>query len=102
MVSLFHLRSNSFQLTFSPVPSLPDQLTCGAILTSKDILGCTVVGTITAVGGGTIRDALLGKTPIFWMLEVARLLPSLTFSQLSSFPIAPYCVPYHLCLRLCT
>jgi hypothetical protein len=26
-----------------------------------DVLGCTIVGTITAVGGGTVRDVLLGK-----------------------------------------
>ncbi|KAJ1438194.1 UPF0126 domain-containing protein [Ochromonadaceae sp. CCMP2298] len=32
-------------------------------------IGCTVVGTITAVGGGTIRDILLGKTPVFWLVE---------------------------------
>eukprot|EP00611_Tribonema_gayanum_P002449 TRINITY_DN11823_c0_g1_i1.p1 TRINITY_DN11823_c0_g1~~TRINITY_DN11823_c0_g1_i1.p1 ORF type:complete len:139 (-),score=1.34 TRINITY_DN11823_c0_g1_i1:381-776(-) len=25
-----------------------------------DLLGCTIVGTITAVGGGTVRDLLLG------------------------------------------
>ena len=28
-----------------------------------------MVGTITAVGGGTVRDVLLGKTPCFWMME---------------------------------
>jgi len=35
-----------------------------------DVLGATVVGTITAVGGGTIRDLLLGKgRRAFWMEE---------------------------------
>ena len=35
-----------------------------------DALGCTIVGTITAVGGGTVRDLLLGQLPVFWALEV--------------------------------
>mmetsp|Transcript_7168 Transcript_7168/g.9464 ORF Transcript_7168/g.9464 Transcript_7168/m.9464 type:complete len:336 (-) Transcript_7168:629-1636(-) len=30
------------------------------------VLGCTIVGTINAVGGGTIRDILTGNMPIFW------------------------------------
>jgi len=35
-----------------------------------DAFGCTVIGTITAVGGGTIRDVLLGQgRRAFWMEE---------------------------------
>lgn len=34
-----------------------------------DLLGCMAVGTITATGGGTLRDLLLGNTPIFWAQE---------------------------------
>lgn len=35
-----------------------------------DVFGATVVGTITAVGGGTIRDVLLGRgRRAFWMEE---------------------------------
>ncbi|MCQ2218134.1 MAG: trimeric intracellular cation channel family protein [Paludibacteraceae bacterium] len=33
-----------------------------------DIFGAYVVGLATAIGGGTIRDLLLGTTP-FWMLQ---------------------------------
>ena len=32
------------------------------------IFRCTVVGTVTAIGGGTWRDLLLGKR-VFWMDE---------------------------------
>jgi Glycine transporter len=35
-----------------------------------DLLGCMIVGTVTAVGGGTIRDVFLGNVPVFWMTEV--------------------------------
>lgn len=35
-----------------------------------DWFGAVVVGFVTAVGGGTIRDLLIGQTP-FWMLSSA-------------------------------
>ncbi|CAN8072197.1 unnamed protein product [Agarophyton chilense] len=48
----------------------------GALLAAAsgmDVLGATMVGTITAVGGGTIRDAIiLAKRP-FWTDEVEYL-----------------------------
>ena len=34
-----------------------------------DLLGCVVVGFITALGGGSFRDLVLGKTPLFWMVH---------------------------------
>ncbi|KAJ9463067.1 hypothetical protein DIPPA_70143 [Diplonema papillatum] len=38
-------------------------------LAGMDVVGCTLVGTITACGGGTVRDILLGNTPVFWVQE---------------------------------
>jgi len=32
-----------------------------------DIFGATVIGFVTAVGGGTVRDMMLGDTPVAWM-----------------------------------
>ena len=34
-----------------------------------DIFGAMVLAFVTAVGGGTIRDALLGATPVFWIQD---------------------------------
>lgn len=34
-----------------------------------DLLGMAMLSTVTAVGGGTIRDVLLGSTPVFWMRQ---------------------------------
>ena len=31
-----------------------------------DLMGCLIVGVVTAVGGGTIRQILLGDLPVFW------------------------------------
>jgi uncharacterized membrane protein YeiH len=38
-----------------------------------DLLGVIVLGAVTAVGGGTIRDVLLGRHPIFWLTDSAYL-----------------------------
>jgi uncharacterized membrane protein YeiH len=38
-----------------------------------DILGCTVVGSITALGGGTVRDCMLNQR-VFWMDEYEYIL----------------------------
>lgn len=38
-----------------------------------DVLGCAFVGTVTALGGGTIRDLLLGRAPVFWFKETGYL-----------------------------
>jgi uncharacterized membrane protein YeiH len=36
---------------------------------SLDLLGVVVIGTVTAVGGGTLRDLLLDRHPVFWIAE---------------------------------
>ena len=39
-----------------------------------DLLGVIVLGTVTAVGGGTIRDVLLARYPIFWLADPSFLI----------------------------
>lgn len=39
------------------------------IFAGLDLLGVLVLASITAVGGGTIRDVLLGRHPIFWVKD---------------------------------
>jgi uncharacterized membrane protein YeiH len=34
-----------------------------------DIFGFVVMSLVTALGGGTLRDVLLGETPVFWMRD---------------------------------
>lgn len=38
-----------------------------------DFVGATVIGFVAALGGGTIRDVLMGKTPVGWMQDDAYL-----------------------------
>lgn len=39
-----------------------------------DLLGVIALGAATAIGGGTIRDVLLSRHPIFWLTDPAYLL----------------------------
>jgi len=41
---------------------------------SLDLLGVIVLATATAVGGGTLRDLLLARYPIFWLADPTWLL----------------------------
>ncbi len=44
----------------------------GALVASRaqlDIVGFAFVASLTAVGGGTVRDVLLDRNPIFWVAE---------------------------------
>ena len=35
-----------------------------------DAFGVLIVAFVTAVGGGTLRDVLIGDTPVFWMTDM--------------------------------
>jgi uncharacterized membrane protein YeiH len=39
-----------------------------------DLMGVFVLGLVTAIGGGTIRDVLLDRYPIFWLTDPAYLI----------------------------
>jgi len=35
-----------------------------------DLVGATIIGLVTAIGGGTLRDILIGETPVGWMKDL--------------------------------
>ncbi|MEM6300018.1 MAG: trimeric intracellular cation channel family protein [Bacteroidota bacterium] len=35
-----------------------------------DLMGVLILGLVTAVGGGTLRDILIGQTPVGWMNDL--------------------------------
>lgn len=39
----------------------------------NDVVGATIIGFITALGGGTLRDILIGETPVGWMQDSVSL-----------------------------
>ncbi|MBB6463000.1 trimeric intracellular cation channel family protein [Flammeovirga kamogawensis] len=49
----------------------------GALAASEkkfDIFGAIFVASVTAVGGGTVRDMILGTTPVFWVMDTNYIL----------------------------
>jgi uncharacterized membrane protein YeiH len=49
----------------------------GALAASEkrfDIFGAGILALVTAVGGGTLRDVLIGSTPVGWMLDLNYLI----------------------------
>lgn len=47
--------------------------TLTAIYNKFDVVGATIIGFITALGGGTLRDVLIGETPVGWMQDTVSL-----------------------------
>ena len=41
-----------------------------AINKRLDPFGVFIIAFVTAVGGGTLRDMLIGRTPVSWMLDL--------------------------------
>ena len=49
----------------------------GALAASRkqmDVVGFVLIATVTGIGGGTIRDLLLGSAPVFWIADPSYLL----------------------------
>jgi uncharacterized membrane protein YeiH len=49
----------------------------GALVASRkrmDLVGFALLGTVTGIGGGTLRDLLLDRGPVFWVLQPAYLI----------------------------
>jgi uncharacterized membrane protein YeiH len=45
-----------------------------AVRKSMDLLGAVVLAAVTAIGGGTLRDLLLDRHPVFWMVDTIYIL----------------------------
>ena len=57
----------------------------GALVASRkqmDIVGFALLGTVTGIGGGTLRDVLLDRGPVFWVQEPAYLIVCVIVSGL--------------------
>jgi len=52
-----------------------------------DIVGAITVAYVTAFGGGTLRDLLLGRTPIFWLVDPWLSIAVFTIAILSFYVI---------------
>ena len=41
-----------------------------AIYKKLDLFGVYCIAFVTALGGGTVRDVMIGRTPVGWMLDI--------------------------------
>jgi len=72
----------------------------GALTASRkqmDIVGFAFVGTVTGIGGGTIRDLLLGR-PVFWIAEPAPLLVCIVVAGVLFFTASSFESRYRVLL----
>ncbi|HZH46961.1 MAG TPA: TRIC cation channel family protein, partial [Roseococcus sp.] len=63
----------------------------GALVASRkglDAVGFVLIGVVTGLGGGTLRDLLLGRTPVAW-LRAPELLAVAALAALVVFFAAP-------------
>lgn len=63
-------------LTFLDYASVIVFAITGALVASRaqlDLVGFAFIACLTAVGGGTVRDLLLDRNPIFWIAQPAYL-----------------------------
>lgn len=57
-----------------------------------DVFGIIVVGTVTALGGGTTRDLILGVKPVFWVIDPIYVIVSMS-AGLGTFIYVYYAKP---------
>jgi uncharacterized membrane protein YeiH len=60
----------------------------GTLVASRkkmDIVGFALLGCVTGIGGGTVRDILLGSLPVFWVKQPAYLLTCVLVSCAAFF-----------------
>jgi uncharacterized membrane protein YeiH len=50
-----------------------------------DLTGCMLMGFVTALGGGSIRDTMLGITPLFWMTQPVEMALTMGVAALTFF-----------------
>ena len=58
-----------------------------------DLFGAIIIGIVTAIGGGTLRDLLIGSTPVGWMLNenyILIILLSIPFCYFFKAKISKY------------
>ncbi|GHA58786.1 membrane protein [Amylibacter ulvae] len=70
---MFDLNSIIVILTIPATAVMAASAATQAVRFDFDLFGATFLAVITAVGGGTIRDILIGATPVFWLRDITYL-----------------------------
>lgn len=81
-------------MDFAQIVSVADHMAVGvfaatgALVASRrqlDVFGFIVLGTATGIGGGSVRDALLGQLPVFWIHQPSYLAVCIVVSVAAFF-----------------
>ncbi|WP_417513579.1 trimeric intracellular cation channel family protein [Minwuia sp.] len=56
-----------------------------AVRSEFDPVGAIFLSVVTAVGGGTLRDLLIGATPVFWLQDVTYLTTAVPVGLITFF-----------------
>ena len=59
-----------------------------------DVFGVIVMGLVTALGGGTLRDTLLDSGPVFWIDDTGYLLIAVSASLLTFVAVRAISIPW--------
>ncbi len=62
----------------------------GALVAARarmDVVGFALIGIVTGIGGGTLRDLLLGRVPVYWVQQPEYLLLCVLASTLTFFAV---------------
>lgn len=59
-----------------------------------DVFGVAVLGLVTALGGGTLRDILLDAGPVFWIEDRLYLLVATAAALLTFFSVRVISIPW--------
>ncbi|KAB7610418.1 hypothetical protein F9L33_14045 [Amylibacter sp. SFDW26] len=70
---LSSLSSITFGLTIVATVVMAATAAIQAARQDFDPFGAVVLAIVTAVGGGTLRDLLIGATPVFWLVDMTYL-----------------------------
>jgi uncharacterized membrane protein YeiH len=60
-----------------------------------DLFGVAVIAAITAIGGGTLRDLLLNRHPIFWIRDPVYLAVIVVAALMTVAYLHVYSLPSH-------
>ena len=55
-----------------------------------DIVGATTIAFVNAFGGGTLRDMLLGRTPVFWINDPWLTITTFVFAILTFYRLETF------------
>lgn len=69
MIAPDPLSSTLMAATFAAVAVFAASGALAASRKEMDIFGFALLATVTGIGGGTVRDILLGDLPVFWVKE---------------------------------